>query len=58
MRMIDQIGLVCVPGSGFKQREGTFHFRTTILPLPEEKLISAFEKFKEFHEGLFKEYSE
>jgi hypothetical protein len=25
------LGLSCVPGSGFKQAEGTFHIRTTIL---------------------------
>jgi aspartate/methionine/tyrosine aminotransferase len=28
------IGLSCVPGSGFKQAEGTFHIRTTILVSP------------------------
>lgn len=29
-------GVVVIPGSGFGQEEGTFHFRTTILPPPDQ----------------------
>lgn len=32
LMLLEQTGLSCVPGSGFKQVEGTYHFRTTILP--------------------------
>lgn len=50
-------GLVTVPGSGFKQKEGTWHFRTTFLPLPEERFSAAFDNFKKFHEKLLEEYA-
>ena len=32
LELLEETGIVIVPGSGFKQVEGTFHFRTTILP--------------------------
>jgi hypothetical protein len=32
LRMLEEAGVVVVPGSGFGQEEGTFHFRSTILP--------------------------
>ena len=35
LRLVEETGIVCVPGSGFGQKEGTFHFRITILP-PDE----------------------
>lgn len=31
LQLLEETGLSCVPGSGFRQREGTFHLRTTIL---------------------------
>ena len=31
LELLDETGLSCVPGSGFRQVEGTFHIRTTIL---------------------------
>lgn len=37
MELLEKTGLVVVPGSGFGQRDGTWHFRTTILP-PEADL--------------------
>jgi hypothetical protein len=30
-------GICVVPGSGFGQKDGTYHFRTTFLP-PEDKV--------------------
>eukprot|EP00767_Chilomastix_cuspidata_P001645 gnl/Chilomastix_cuspidata/177.p1 GENE.gnl/Chilomastix_cuspidata/177~~gnl/Chilomastix_cuspidata/177.p1 ORF type:complete len:487 (+),score=252.35 gnl/Chilomastix_cuspidata/177:63-1523(+) len=30
--LLEETGIVVVPGSGFLQREGTFHFRCTVLP--------------------------
>lgn len=33
------VGICVVPGSGFGQKDGTFHFRTTFLP-PEDKVSS------------------
>ncbi len=31
LELLEETGLSCVPGSGFKQAPGTFHIRTTIL---------------------------
>ena len=31
LELLNETGISCVPGSGFKQAPGTFHFRTTIL---------------------------
>ncbi|KAK6048370.1 aminotransferase, class I/II [Cooperia oncophora] len=32
MQLLEATGVCIVPGSGFGQKEGTYHFRTTILP--------------------------
>lgn len=32
IRLLEETGLVVVPGSGFGQADGTYHFRTTFLP--------------------------
>jgi aspartate/methionine/tyrosine aminotransferase len=37
LELLDHTGIAATPGSGFGQKEGSFHFRTTILA-PEEKL--------------------
>jgi aspartate/methionine/tyrosine aminotransferase len=41
LQLLDETGLSCVPGSGFRQAEGTFHIRTTILvrPPPSKRLL-------------------
>ncbi len=31
LELLQETGLSCVPGSGFRQLPGTFHIRTTIL---------------------------
>ncbi|KAL0966260.1 hypothetical protein UPYG_G00293080 [Umbra pygmaea] len=37
MKLLEETGICLVPGSGFGQKEGTYHFRMTILP-PRDKL--------------------
>ena len=37
LEMLNETGIATTPGSGFGQKDGTFHFRTTILP-PEDKI--------------------
>ncbi|KAL5013538.1 hypothetical protein ScPMuIL_007808 [Solemya velum] len=46
--MLEEIGLCTVPGSGFGEKEGTYHFRITILP-PLEDIKKTLEAFKVFH---------
>ena len=54
---LQQTGAVMVPGSGFKQRPGTSHFRTTILPSPIEFFNSKLNELKKFNDELMKKYS-
>ncbi|KAK7867733.1 hypothetical protein R5R35_002240 [Gryllus longicercus] len=54
-QLLENSGICIVPGSGFGQKEGTYHFRTTILPQPE-KLKVMLEKFKIFHQEFLKKH--
>eukprot|EP00055_Hartaetosiga_balthica_P006902 m.22863 g.22863 ORF g.22863 m.22863 type:complete len:481 (+) comp5488_c0_seq1:139-1581(+) len=56
LRLLHATGMCVVPGSGFGQRDGTFHFRTTILP-QEDVVDRMLESFKEFHIAFIKEFS-
>jgi len=56
LALLEETGICCVPGSGFLQVEGTYHFRTTFLP-PEEKLKAAMTRFKDFHAAFTAKYS-
>lgn len=48
MRLLEATGVCVVPGSGFGQREGTLHFRTTFLA-PGTEWVGSIVKFhKEF----------
>jgi alanine transaminase len=48
--------IVCVvPGSGFGQREGTAHYRTTFLP-PSDKMDNVIARLTKFHEGFMNEF--
>ncbi|XP_062275124.1 alanine aminotransferase 2 [Scomber scombrus] len=57
LKLLEETGICVVPGSGFGQREGTYHFRMTILPSPE-KLEVLLEKLKKFHLRFLEEYSQ
>jgi aspartate/methionine/tyrosine aminotransferase len=48
LALLEQTGICVVPGSGFGQRAGTFHFRTTFLP-PRDEVESLVEKLRAFH---------
>ncbi|XP_058132185.1 alanine aminotransferase 1 isoform X2 [Dasypus novemcinctus] len=56
MRLLEETGICVVPGSGFGQREGTYHFRMTILP-SMEKLRPLLERLSQFHAKFTREYS-
>ncbi|KAK2509012.1 hypothetical protein MC885_013695 [Smutsia gigantea] len=56
IRLLEETGICVVPGSGFGQREGTYHFRMTILP-PMEKLRPLLEKLSQFHAKFTHEYA-
>ncbi|TVU37875.1 hypothetical protein EJB05_11217 [Eragrostis curvula] len=53
--LLEATGILVVPGSGFGQVPGTWHFRCTILP-QEDKIPAIISRFKEFHEKFMDEY--
>ena len=53
---LEETGLVMVPGSGFRQKEGTFHFRITNLIYNTAEFDAALDSFKEFNAKFFKKY--
>ncbi|RPI18928.1 MAG: aminotransferase class I/II-fold pyridoxal phosphate-dependent enzyme [Ignavibacteriae bacterium] len=50
LAMLEETGICVVPGSGFGQKPGTLHFRTTFLP-PKDEIEELVVKLKKFHEG-------
>jgi aspartate/methionine/tyrosine aminotransferase len=56
MKLLEETGIVVVPGSGFGQKEGTFHFRTTVLP-QEEDLQLVIQSISDFHHKLLADYA-
>ncbi|KAH9618360.1 hypothetical protein KSS87_017223 [Heliosperma pusillum] len=49
-RLLEATGIVVVPGSGFGQAPGTWHFRGTILP-PEDTIPAIVNRIRAFHEN-------
>ena len=54
LRMLDATGVCVVPGSGFGQVEGTWHFRTTFLPPGTDWA----DRVKAFHEAFVEEFQD
>ena len=48
LALLEETGICVVPGSGFGQQAGTFHFRTTFLP-PRDEIEGLVEQLKTFH---------
>lgn len=57
LKLLEATGISTVPGSGFRQRDGTFHFRTTILP-PESKFADLIQRFVTFHAAFMGQYKQ
>ena len=55
MRLLEATGIVVVPGSGFGQVEGTWHFRTTFLPA-EADIEGVVQKMTKFHGDFMDAY--
>lgn len=56
MELLERTGIVVVPGSGFGQKVGTYHFRTTILP-PEESMDEVINLLRAFHKNFLIRYA-
>ena len=48
LQLLEETGICVVPGTGFGQAPGTWHFRTTILP-PIDKIEAVVKRIGEFH---------
>lgn len=55
LALLEDTGILTVPGSGFGQQQGTFHLRTTILP-PEEQMPKLVDRFQKFHAKFMDQY--
>ena len=55
LKLVEETGILTVPGSGFGQHEGTFHLRTTILP-SDDRIQKMVADFAAFHKKFMDEY--
>ena len=55
LALLEATGIVVVPGSGFGQKEGTWHFRTTFLP-PEADMEAVISRMEAFHTTFMDKY--
>jgi alanine transaminase len=53
--MLDATGVCVVPGSGFGQVDGTWHFRTTFLP-QESQIEKVMQRMGKFHKDFMDKY--
>jgi len=56
LALLEATGIVVVPGSGFRQKKDTWHFRTTFLP-PEGDMDSVIEQMAAFHADFMSKYA-
>lgn len=54
-RLLEETGIVVVPGSGFQQVPGTWHIRCTILP-QEDKIPAIVDRLTTFHKKFMDEF--
>ncbi|MGB5875285.1 MAG: aminotransferase class I/II-fold pyridoxal phosphate-dependent enzyme [Bacteroidota bacterium] len=57
LSLLEETGICVVPGSGFGQKPGTLHFRTTFLP-PQDEIEGLVGQLKTFHENYVRELHE
>jgi len=55
MGLVEQEGVVTIPGSGFGQVDGTYHFRTTILP-PDEDMQDVARRIDAYQRRIIMKY--
>lgn len=57
MGMVNETGIMTVPGSGFGQAEGTYHFRMTNLVSPTSEMIETLDLLKKYNTDFHDKYS-
>lgn len=53
LQLLENTGLTTVAGSGFGQKEGTYHIRLTNLISPKEEMMKMLDKIEEFNDKFF-----
>ena len=53
--LLENVGVVTLPGKMFGQKKGTFHLRTTLLP-SEEVMGDLIKRWGDFHEKWVEKY--
>lgn len=56
MDMVNETGIMTVPGSGFGQKDGSYHYRITNLVTPTADLREMTKSLREFNERFHKKY--
>ena len=57
MKMLEETGIMTVPGSGFGQEEGTYHFRITNLVTPSDEMKDTLDRLKVFNENFHQKFA-
>jgi len=57
LELLEHAHIAATPGASFRQVDGTFHFRTTILS-PEQQMAGLLERFRRFHLGFMQRYAD
>ena len=55
LELLKETGICVVPGSGFGQKDGTWHFRTTFLPR-EEQMDEVNSRMTRFHDSFLSKF--
>lgn len=56
-QLMETTGIVPIPGGVFAQKDGTYHFRLTILP-SKEKIAPMYERLSKFHKEFMDKYKD
>ena len=56
MDMVNETGIMTVPGSGFGQSPGTYHFRITNLVTPTERMMETLESLQKFNKRFHEKH--
>jgi aspartate/methionine/tyrosine aminotransferase len=56
LNLVNETGIMTVPGSGFGQKEGEYHFRITNLVTPTERMGETLNKLKQFNDKFHDQY--
>lgn len=55
--ILERSGICLGPGSGYGQAENTFHFRTTVLPMPNKQFGHVLGSLKTCHEQILEDFA-